>query len=156
MLRLRNNKLLTLTAPSAKEKLQSSQRMLEHSMSVIRLITSNETDPAVRKAAAVHFKKILKHGRSADSNKGTGIVFWQADRLVIKSYSDKDEECCSQFLQDCFTKMMWDLLMNVTFHSKHDALAVTCTHGAIWLVNQESIAFMTVISDAVSVFHNTR
>jgi exportin-2 (importin alpha re-exporter) len=62
--------------------------MPEHSMNVIRLIASNETDPAARQAAAVHFKNIIKHGWPADSDsdRGTGIVISPADRLAIKSH----------------------------------------------------------------------
>jgi len=74
---------------NAEDQLKISQRMPEHSMNVIRLIASNETDPAVRQAAAVHFKNLIKHGWDTSTSGNeihNAIVISEADRLAIKSH----------------------------------------------------------------------
>lgn len=41
---------------------------------------------------------------------------------ILSLYTGKDEECFMGFLPE-FTKLVWILLMNVTYHKKHDVLA---------------------------------
>ena len=77
----------------AEDRLKMSQRMSEHSMNVIHLIASDQVVPAVRQAAAVHFKNLIKHGwapvNDAADNHSLAhitIAISETDRTAIKAH----------------------------------------------------------------------
>ena len=73
---------------SAEERLKAAQATPGHPLEVLRLIASSEaSDAAVRQAAAVHFKNIIKTGWDVHREEGNeGIVISPEDRSTIKSH----------------------------------------------------------------------
>ena len=75
---------------TAERLLSDASKRPRHHIDVLQLIASmdgNNTNPAIRQAAAVHFKNIVKKGWDADAEDGTdGIVISDEERGLIKSH----------------------------------------------------------------------
>jgi len=73
---------------SAEERLKAAQATPGHPLEVLRLIASSDAaDAAVRQAAAVNFKNIIKKGWDVHREEGNeGIVISPQDRDTIKSH----------------------------------------------------------------------
>ena len=78
------------TRKAAEHQLSTAQKIEGHPLITLRLVAANTTDPqsnAVRQAAAVHFKNLIKKGWDEDHEDGTdGINISQNDRTLIKNH----------------------------------------------------------------------
>lgn len=71
----------------AEVHLNEAQKISGHPLVVLQLVASDAVNPAVRQAAAVHFKNVVKKGWDRDAEDGTdGIVISDNDRGLIKSH----------------------------------------------------------------------
>lgn len=71
----------------AESRLNELAKTPEHPLGILRLIASADaSNTAVRQAAAVHFKNLVKNGwdESKDAEDRKGVVFSQSDRNTIK------------------------------------------------------------------------
>lgn len=108
---------------AAERHLDDAQKVPSHPLQVLRLVASSDAaDAAVRQAAAVHFKNIVKKGWDVNAEDGTqGIVISPSDRNMIKSHlvelmctvPPKIQAQCSEAIS---------LIANVDFPSKWDNL----------------------------------
>jgi exportin-2 (importin alpha re-exporter) len=73
----------------AEQQLKTAQTNSSHPIEVLKLVASGDATlpPAVRQAAAVHFKNIVKKGWDLSEDVDTeGIIISEADRQTIKSH----------------------------------------------------------------------
>ena len=80
--------LLAKLSMAAESKLDQASKTQGHPLLVLQLIASSDaSDAAVRQAAAVHFKNVVKLGWDVNRDDGTnGIEISQQDRATIKSH----------------------------------------------------------------------
>jgi len=73
---------------AAEDNLNRAQKVSSHPLTVLRLVASSDiADPAIRQAAAVHFKNIVKKGWDTDAEDGNdGIDISDHDRTLIKQH----------------------------------------------------------------------
>lgn len=92
--------LFFAATPTAEENLKAAQRIPGHPLEILKLVASSDgTDPAVRQAAAVHFKNLVKKGwdPNADADDDhdhdqpsaaaeAAVVLAPNDRVTIKGH----------------------------------------------------------------------
>jgi exportin-2 (importin alpha re-exporter) len=83
---------LTFVCASAEQQLKLARTHPGHHMEVLRIVAASEpalasVPPAVRQAAAVHFKNVVKKGWSNEEDADhEGIVITETDRQTIKTH----------------------------------------------------------------------
>lgn len=76
------------TRREAEKHLSGAKATPGHPLEILRIVASSDAaDAAVRQAAAIHFKNVVKKGWDESAEDGTdGIIISQGDRNLIKSH----------------------------------------------------------------------